>query len=145
MHNVLIDKDELEQRAARDRKNPYRVREVCWQTSVDCSSGAFHTRRREAVADWLDIEEKRGWSLAHKDMKQRGPYDAQTEQGLIITGQNEWRVRAVFKYTGPTPQYETIELPAALFKHHWLEEDGRLPDLNSDADVAELHKHYFED
>lgn len=144
MSSFLLDKEEMLKRAEHDRDNPYRMHEVCWQVPVDCSAGAFHTRRREAVAKWLEIYQARGWTLAHKDMKQIGPLEAHTEQGLVLPGQNEWRVRAVFRYSGPGLVDKVIELPAALFKHHWLEEDGRLPDLKSDKDVDELVKYVLE-
>ena len=138
MSGILLDKVKIERQAATDRENPYRVREVIWQLPEDCIGSHFFEARRTRIVDWLEIEEGRGWTIASKETRQIGPFQAQTEYGVVIPGQVEWRLRAVFKYTGPTPEYTQVGLPSKLFKDHWLKEAGHEPDLMNDKDVEAL-------
>lgn len=133
--SALIERDKAEALEAQRMATTLRWREGAFRVPGDASATVFKSELRKATVRFFAHMEKRKLTLASKDMKVLGPYDARSIEDLVIPGWNEFRIRALFRYTGPALVTKIIEIPSIMFRHNWGEE----PNLDDARTVAELY------
>jgi hypothetical protein len=134
--STLIDLAEVDKWNEAHAATPYRIREGAFRVPEDASPGVRKSELRNATVKFLTAMDKRHLILASKQMDFSGPFEARTVEDVVLPGYEEFRIRALFKYTGPVGVARVIEIPSILFRHNWGEE----PDLDDINVVKELYK-----
>ena len=117
MPSVLIDKDALVKKYAERAKNPLRVFEGTFQVDKFATAEQKKKVGQAKLRDFIVTMEKRHWKLASRDVRTQGPFPAHDlDINLLLPTKEEYRVRAVFKYAGPTPGRNIIEVPESAMK-----------------------------
>lgn len=129
--SLLLDVPKIQKRIDKEKENPYRIKVGTFHTPIDMGRDMFEYTFALKVRIFMEAMSKEGWELASKVVLE-GPFEAHDPYTLLlIPGQQEYRVKAVFKYRGPTPQTVRVELDPAEVKQapdHVLttEKDGDL-------------------
>ena len=116
MPSLLLDTEKIQKRVDRRNQNPFEWKVGTFHVPTDMGRDMFEHQFALKVRIFMEAMRDSGWDLCRKaDL--RGPFEAfDLDTGLLIPGHQEWRVRGYFKYVGPTPKAERIELDPARVK-----------------------------
>lgn len=108
MNLPTLDLAGLQRKYDARRDNPFRWRTASFGLPADCMGELRQRAFRAATERWVRYMEAQGWHLQNKP-EVTGPFPYHSlESGLLIVGQSEYRLRAVFA-TIPKPQRIELE------------------------------------
>ena len=108
--SLLLDVPKIQKRIDKAKENPYQVKTGTFHAPIDMGRDMFEHTFAERVRVFMRAMSDEGWEL-HSKVVLMGPFEATDPYtGLLIPGQQEYRVRGVFKYRGSTPKAIRVEL-----------------------------------
>lgn len=124
-NDLLIDKEKFERHYAERRENPYRILEGSFHVQKDASPALKKQHGQQKLRDFVELMGRKKWALASRDIRVFGPIEAHDiSTNLVLPSQEEYRIRAMFKYRGPSLEPVVIEVPSEMIKQapdHTLE------------------------
>ena len=112
--DYLLDTTALNKKMADRADNPYRWRSAGFLVNKSASMAQKEAEAKIAVAKWIEIEAKKGWTLESKVQvyKPGGPaLDLAT--GAVLLDRESWEARGIFK---TKPQPLRLELPKGMVR-----------------------------
>ena len=109
-----IDVGKIQRHLNANKDNPYTVLEGSCHLPIDASSGLKKSHIKGSANKFLEAMDKKGFALVSR-ISLLGPFPAvEMDSDTLILGQEEWRVRGVFKKD--KPEFSRIELDPAIVK-----------------------------
>ena len=113
-NDAKIDVSKIQRHLNANKDNPFTVLEGSCQLPADASSGLKKSHIKGTTNKFLEAMDRKGFDLVSR-ISLLGPFPAvELDSDIVILGQEEWRVRGVFKKD--KPEFTRIELDPALVK-----------------------------
>ena len=114
LNDAKIDVGKIQKRINNNKDNPYTVLEGSCQLPSDASQGLKKSHIKGTTNKFLEAMDSRGYALKSR-LSLLGPFPAVAiDTDIVILGQEEWRVRGVFKKD--KPEFSRIELDPEMVK-----------------------------
>ena len=109
-----LDVAKIQRRINANKDNPYSVLEGSCQLPADASQGLKKSHIKGMTNKFLEAMDSKGYALVSR-ISLLGPFPAVAiDTDIVILGQEEWRVRGIFKKD--KPEFSRIELDPAIVK-----------------------------
>ena len=112
----LLDTTKTNQRYAATNHDPRRKLVGTYKVPRDVNVGQFQGISRESCNKFVDVLDKKGWTLISK-LRVAGPFPAHDlDTGIALLDRHEYRVEGLFQLRDPKPV--RIEIPGGLVRQH---------------------------
>ena len=113
-NKAKVDVGKIQRRINANKDNPYSVLEGSCQLPADASQGLKKSHIKGMTNKFLEAMDSKGYALVSR-ISLLGPFPAVAiDTDIVILGQEEWRVRGIFKKD--KPEFSRIELDPAIVK-----------------------------